>query len=120
MLLRRDGAQLKLNHQLIQFGSTNTTLVWMFVPDSVRANCSTSHVVSFRECQWNNIELNRTTEDETITIPSTSLRQSGELLDLNLSSSAGSRLEQCPGLMYTVRVNGNITVCTIVDVSAYW
>ena len=110
MLLRRDRAQLELNHRLIQFGIANTTLAWKFVPDSVRANCSTSHVVSFRECQQNNVELNRTTEDETITLSSTSLQQSGMLLDLNLSSSAGSHLEQCPRLMDTVRVNGNITL----------
>ena len=110
MLFRRDHAQLELNHRLIRYGIVNTTLAWMIVPDSVRANCSTSHVMSFRECQQNNVELNRTTEDETITLPSTSLQQSGELVDLSLSSSAGSRVEECPRLMDTVRVNGNVTV----------
>ena len=111
MLFGGDRAQLELNHRLIQYGNVNTTLTWMIVPDSVRANCSTSHVMSFRECKQNNVELNRTTEEETITLPSASLRQSGQLVDLKLSSSAGTHLEECPSLMDTVRINGNNYNC---------
>ena len=55
LLIESRPPQLVLDHQLTRYGSITTTLTWKIVPDSARTNCSTSRVMSFRECQQNNI-----------------------------------------------------------------
>ena len=103
-MLGDEPPQLELDHRLIHYGSINTTLAWKIVPDSVRQNCSISHILSYRECD---VTLNRTTEEEAITLSSASLRQQGKLSDFTLSSSSASISEACPHLLGTVRFNGN-------------
>lgn len=108
-------SQLVLDHRHIQYGSINTTLAWKIVPESVRNNCSTSHILSYAECQQNEVILNRTTEEEAITISSANFRQQGSLNDFTLSSSSVSLMEDCPRLMDRVRFNGNNYVWYILS-----
>ena len=109
LLFGEEPPQLELNHRLVQYGSINTTLAWKIVP--VEDDCNTSHILSYRQCEQSNVDLNFTTEDEMITLSSASLRLSGELADFSLSSSSSSsQSENCPRLLDAVRFNGNSRV----------
>lgn len=108
-LFASEELQLELNHRLIQHGRAKTTLAWKIYSiesDLQDVDCSTSHIMSYRQCQQNNIDLNRTTEKEMIVLSSANLQISGELADFNISTSNGQQFDECPSLMESVRLNG--------------
>ena len=96
---------LRLDHQHIQYGNTNTTLAWKIVPTNT--TCTNSQVLSYDECNSNNPNINITTEDMITILPSTALRTaSGDLADFSISSFSNQQ-QDCPMLNTAVRFNGN-------------
>ena len=99
---------LRLDHQRIKYGGTNTTLAWKIVPTNT--TCTNSRVLSYDQCDSNNPNINITTEDMIAILPSTDFHTvSGDLADFSISSFSNQQ-QDCPTLSTAVRFNGNVHV----------
>ena len=96
-----DLEKITIDHQRSNFGSVNFTLAWNVSTE--KSYCNLDHVLSYRPCDLNNVQVNFTTTNMEVTLPSEKLRFSGELADFNISSSNHN---DCPDLPYTLRING--------------
>lgn len=102
-----NGKDLELDHQRIEYGSTNITLAWKIIPTNT--TCTNSRVLSYDQCQPDNPNVNMTTEDMITILPSTEFcTVAGELVDFDISSFSDQQQEKCPRLLTTVRFNGNV------------
>ena len=94
---------MELNHRRIEYGSPNTALAWRIFPEQLRSDCNMSQILSYPQCQPDNILINITTNDTIIAVPS---HTSGELADFSLSSLSDQPGTDCPSLSEVVRFDG--------------
>ena len=97
---------IELDYQRTMYGSVNTTLAWV----NTAGDCSINQVLSYPRCQPNNADINVTTSDTEVTVPSESLWISGDLADFKISSSSDQQSAEldtdCPDFLETIRING--------------
>lgn len=105
-LLLDSNGDMELSHGQIEYGRLHTTLAWQIFPGPEQSSCNISQILSYPQCQPDNVLIDITTNDTTITVPSERLHTSGGLADFNLSSLSDQPGINCPRLSDTVRFDG--------------